>query len=221
MKWFTEDAIDFLAELELNNDRSWFERNKKRYESSLKGPMEAFAGELIERMRASDPGIVMTPKESVFRIYRDTRFSKDKSPYKTNAGLVVSAGDKKDRSSIGVYFHLDARRMGIASGVYMAEPDRIAAIRAHIAANLDEFAGLLEDPTFKERFRAMTGEKNKIIPAELREAAAKQPLIYNKQFYYWAEHDAMEALREDLPEFVIAHAEAARPMNRFLDRSIA
>src|SRR4051812_26168228 len=112
MAWFTSDALDFFAELELNNDREWFEKNKKRYESSVKKPMEAFAAEIIGRMQKDDPEINMQPKEAVFRIYRDTRFSKNKTPYKTNAGMAVSRGGKTDHTHPGVYFHMDARTMG-------------------------------------------------------------------------------------------------------------
>lgn len=216
MAWFTSDAIDFLGELALNNNRDWFEKNRKRYEASLKKPMLAFAEEMIERMRAVDSEITMLPKQAVFRIHRDTRFSKDKAPYKTNAGMAISRGGKTDPGSPGVYFHLDPGCMAIASGCYFLEPPQIAAVRKHIASHLDEFERLLGDKEFKSKFGAVVGEKNKILPPDLREAAAKQPLIFNKQFYYWAELKPEEAFRDDLPEFVMAHVHAAGPMNAFL-----
>ncbi|MFI5384611.1 MAG: DUF2461 domain-containing protein [Fimbriimonadales bacterium] len=219
MAWFTQDALDFFAELELNNERAWFEKNKKRYEASVKQPMEAFAAEMISRMQQIDPRITMLPKEAVFRIYRDTRFSKDKTPYKTNAGLSISPGGKSDHSSGGVYFHLDARSMAVASGRYRPEPAEILAIRMYIASHIDEFAKLLEEPRFKATFGTIAGEKNKVLPAELRDAASRQPLIFNKQFFYWAEYDGKEALRDDLPDFVMMHVEVARPMDQFLTRA--
>jgi len=216
MAWFTKDALDFFAELEQNNDRPWFEKNKKRYEDSVKKPMEAFAAEMIGRMQKLDPEISMLPKDAVFRIYRDIRFSKDKTPYKTNAGMSISCRGKTDFARPGMYFHMDARSMGVASGFYMPEPPQIHAIRAHIAANLGEFERLLEDAKFKKTFGTIAGERNKVLPAELRDAAAKQPVIFNKQFYYWGEHDGEEVLRDDLPDFLMKHVEAAQPMNRFL-----
>jgi uncharacterized protein (TIGR02453 family) len=103
MPWFTADAVAFFKELEENNNKEWFEKNKKRYEASVKKPMLEFAAEMIERMRAIDPEITMLPKNSVFRIHRDTRFSKDKSPYKTNAGLVVTRGEKHNPGIPGLY----------------------------------------------------------------------------------------------------------------------
>lgn len=220
MAWFTTDALCFLADLSKHNDREWFAKNKNRYEASVKVPMLEFAAEMIERMREVDPEIAMLPHQAVFRIHRDTRFSKDKSPFKTNAGMAISRGGKTQPGSPGVYFHLDAERMGIASGCYFLEPPQIAKVRAHIASHLREFEKLLSDAEFVTRFGAVVGEKNKILPPELRAAAAKQPLLYNKQFYYWAEHKPEEALRADLPDFVMAHVHAAGPMNAFLRSAI-
>jgi uncharacterized protein (TIGR02453 family) len=220
MAWFTKDAIDFFTELEQNNEKEWFEKNKKRYEAFVKKPTEAFAAEMIGRMQEIDPQIDMLPKNAVFRIYRDTRFSKDKAPYKTNAGMAISRGGKTNPGSPGLYFHFDARCMAVASGCYFLEPPQLLAVRNHIAANLGEFQRLLDDPEFKARFGTIVGEKNKILPQELRESAVKQPLIFNKQFYYWAEHPADQVEREDLPEFIMEHIRAAQPMNRFLRAAI-
>jgi len=216
MAWLTKDAIDFLAELELNNDREWFNANKKRYEASVKGPMEALAGEIISRMKNFDPAIDMLPRNAVFRIYRDTRFSKDKTPYKTNAGLSVSSGGKTGHGKPGVYVHLDARSFGIASGHYFLEPAQLTLMRRHIAANLPEFQKLLAEKEFKKTFGSVKGEVNKVLPAEFREAAVKEPLLFKKQFFYWAEYPPERALKNDLPEFVLKHAKVAWPMNEFL-----
>jgi len=220
MAWFTPDTIAFFSELEQNNHREWFEANKKRYESSVKKPLEAFAAEMIEQMRALDPAITMLPKDAVFRIYRDTRFSKDKTPYKTNAGLAVSSASKTDHSIPGLYMHLDAKALGVGSGCYAIEPHHLKALREHISGNLAEFESLLADPAFVARFGGIRGEKNKILPPDLREAAGQQPLLFNKQFYYWAEHESETALREDLPDFLMDHMRAAWPMNVFFRKGL-
>ncbi|HSI72474.1 MAG TPA: DUF2461 domain-containing protein [Fimbriimonas sp.] len=220
MAWFTSDAIDFFAELEKNNNKEWFEANRKRYESSVKRPMLEFAVEMIERMRSVEPEITMLPRNAVFRLHRDTRFSKDKTPYKTNAGLVITRGEKHNPGAPGLYFHFDSGRMAVASGLYFIEPAQLRSVREHIAAHLDEFGSLLNDPAWKQSFGEMAGEKNKILPPDLKEAAQKQPLIYNKQFFYWSEHPALEITRGDLAEFVMSHIHAAQPMNRFLTRAL-
>jgi uncharacterized protein (TIGR02453 family) len=218
MAWFTPDATQFFAELEQNNNKEWFEPNKKRYEASVKKPMLEFAAEMIERMSGIDPEITMLPRNAVFRLHRDTRFSKDKAPYKTNAGLVITRGEKHNPGVPGLYFHFDSSRMAVASGLYFLEPAQLKLVREHIAANLDEFEALLNDPAWRASFGEMAGEKNKILAPELKAAAQRQPLIFNKQFFYWSEHPAAEITREDLPEFVVSHIQAAQPMNRFLTR---
>lgn len=216
MAWFTPDTLDFLRELELNNNREWFAENRKRYEQSLKEPMHAFAAALIERMKELYPKITMDAKGSVFRIHRDTRFSKGKDPYKTNAALVVTDSFRGDHARPGLYFHFDPRVLAIAGGLYMPDRDQLHAVRTHIANHLEEFEKLLVDEQFTTVFGGMQGEKNKIAPAEFKPLVERQPMILNKQFFYWSEQDAEEILREDLLEFVMIRANAAYPLNRFL-----
>ncbi|MBS1723640.1 MAG: DUF2461 domain-containing protein [Armatimonadetes bacterium] len=221
MPWLTRDASDFFAELELNNDRDWFNANKKRYEKVVKEPLLALAEEMIPRMRKLDPEITMQPKDAVFRIYRDTRFSKDKRPYKTNAGMSISSGGKTGNGRPGLYMHVDASSFGIASGHYFLEPAQILAMRRHLVANEAEFERQLKDKDFVKVFGTVRGEQNKILPPEFRDAAARQPLLFNKQFFYWAEYDVDEATRDDLPDFLMMHATVAAPMNAFLTRGLA
>ena len=218
MAWFTQDSIDFFRDLELNNDRMWFEKNKKRYEAIVKQPMEAFAEVMVERMREILPDIHMTGKQSVFRIHRDVRFSNDKRPYKTNAGLHINGTGRGDLQSPGLYFHIDPRCTGIGSGLYTVESPALRHLRQYLAANPDEFEKQLADKDFKKYFGDIKGEANKILPPELKGAAARQPLLYNKQFYYWSEHEAEEALRDDLPDFIMEHMRACRKMNEFLSK---
>ena len=113
---FRPEAIDFLADLAQNNDRAWFQPRKADYERLLKEPMEAFVAALAERFEARDIPLRADPKRSMFRIYRDTRFSKDKSPYKTNIGAsfpyLASAGGAAD----------DGARAAIAAWLKLSRP---------------------------------------------------------------------------------------------------
>lgn len=220
MAWLSEDALDFLRELELNNNREWFEANKKRYESSVKKPMEALAADLITRMRELDPEINMEPKKALFRIHRDTRFSKDKSPYKTNAALAISSSSK-DFSRPGLYLNLEPSLIAFGSGVYMPTPEQLKSLRHHIAKNHKEQEELAAEASFQKHFGEIKGEKNKKLPPEFAEAAKDIPLLFNKQFYFWREYDAEEALRDDLPEFAMAHIRSAWPLNDFLMRGLS
>jgi hypothetical protein len=108
----------------------------------------------------------------------------------------------------------------IASGCYFLEPDQLDKIRRHIAAHPGELRRLIEDRLFQEYFGEIQGVRNKVLPPELRDAAASEPLIYNKQFFYFAQHPVTEIEREDLPEFVMAHMNACHDLNRFLTASL-
>jgi len=216
MAWFSEDLSAFLRDLSENNNKEWFEANKKRYENSVKKPLEAFAGELIPRMQLIDPSITTTPKQAVFRIYRDTRFSKDKAPYKENAAMVIAPGGRHEPGKVGLYFNTDKEQMVIASGLYFVEPAQLAKVRQHIVDTGPELRRLLADKDFVQHFGELQGEKNKVLPAEFKAAAVVEPLVANKQFFYWASYPAKELLREDLPDFVMAHMLACQPLNLFL-----
>jgi uncharacterized protein (TIGR02453 family) len=220
MSWFSDDVIEFFRELELNNDKEWFMANKARYESSVKATMLAFAAVMLERMQALDPEIVMTPRQAVFRIHRDTRFRKDKTPYKTNAGLAITRGGKHSPTTPGLYFHIDARSVGVASGCYFLEPAHLRLVRTAIVANPDEFQNLVNDPEFVATFGTIRGEQSKVLPAEFKEHAKGQPLLANKQFYYWAELDPAALQRDDLPDLVMSHIAAAMPLNSFFVRAL-
>ena len=220
MAWFTQDTLDFFAELEQNNNREWFEPNKKRYERSVKQPMKDLAAELIDRMREFHPNIAMKPSEAVSRIHRDTRFSPDKTPYKNRAYLRISAEGKNEMARPGLYFHVDAHMCAIASGVYMPDTAQVSAIRHAIAAEPDTFAALISDPGFVAKFGEVQGMRNKILPADLREAATTQPLIFNKQFFFWGQLESATILGDDLADVVMDHVRAGRPLNAFFEAAL-
>ena len=101
MIYFTKDFIGFFSDLENNNNRDWFHENKKRYETSVKGPFESLVSALISELSKVYPEMTITPKDAIFRINRDIRFSKDKSPYKTHMAALISPGGKKDKTTSG------------------------------------------------------------------------------------------------------------------------
>ena len=216
MSHIDERFLDFLRELELNNDRDWFKANKKRFENEVKRPFEALVQEVIDVVAKVDGAIDIEPKDAVFRIYRDTRFSKDKTPYKTHMGAVVGPGGRRALDSIGVYFEVSGHRLGIASGLYMPDKDRLLAVRRLIMSRGAELEKVLKGAKFKRLFGEIQGEKNKVLPKEFKEVAKSRPLLFNKQFYCWAEYDPEEAKRDDLPKFVLDHYKAALPLNEFL-----
>lgn len=218
MSLFSQDFLDFFIELSRNNHKDWFDANRKRYENSVKKPFYAFTDALIDEMKKIDKSITMTSKDAVFRINKDVRFSKDKSPYKLHMAAAVSNSHKKDFQNPGIYFQFSPESIMIASGIY--EPDKVnlERIRHHIASNLKKFDKLLKEKDFVKYFNGeIQGEKNKIVPKELKEAAEKQPYIYNKQFYYMAEYqEPNKIMDKKITSFILAHYKASRHMSQFL-----
>src|SRR6476469_9661381 len=157
---FEPDAIDFLAELATNNDREWFNPRKADYERLLKTPMEALVAALAERLAERDIPLQSDPKRSIFRIYRDTRFAKDKSPYKTHVGASFPwVADMAPDSEIahtehanGAYFHLQPGNNYAGGGMWQATKPRLDAFRDAIVGDEGRVRAALEDPAFIAEF---------------------------------------------------------------------
>ena len=135
MRDFDGDLFAFLRELKANNDRGWFTTNKARYESSVKAPVLTFVADAGPHLRTLSANLVADPKPvggSMFRIHRDVRFSKDRSPYKTHVGVHFPLGP--GAHGPGYYLHLEPNQSFVAAGIWMPEPTQLQAIRAAIAA---------------------------------------------------------------------------------------
>lgn len=217
MAWFSKEFARFFEELEKNNNRDWFLENKKRYESEVKKPFELFTGAVIERLASHDKTLNILPKDAIFRINRDVRFSQDKSPYKTQASALINAGGRKDHTTPGFYFELNSGGGNIYGGIWEAEKDDLYRIREYIASHLKEFDKALKDKNFVKYFGGeLHGEKNKKLPLEFAEYAAQQPLLYNKSFYYAAKIKKADLTSEKLPELMMEHYKASLPVKEFL-----
>lgn len=216
MAWFTPDYNRFFRELAANNNKEWFDANKKRYETVVKQPFEAFVAEVIKRVAKVDPRVRIEPKEAIFRINRDVRFSKDKTPYKLSRSALVSAAGRKDHAAAGIYFELGPGSVGFYGGAYLPDKDALYELRRRIAADLRTFKKLREDKAFVKYFGAVQGERNKVLPAEFKEAAAQEPVLFHKQMYYGAELPAKTVTDPDLADILMEHYTAMRPMTEFL-----
>ncbi len=220
MAYFTPDFVQFFKELAQNNNRDWFHANKTRYEKQVKLPFATFIQHLIDRIEAIDHRVVMTPKDAIFQLHRDTRFSQDKTPYKLFTSAIISAGGKKNTTFPGLYIQLSHEQAEIYSGVYMPEKEALQKIREHIAANPEAFKKLVNDPVFKEKFGTIHGEVNKRLPKELEAAAKNEPLIYNKAFYYFATLPTKAIYQDDFPDVVMTYFQAAQPLGHFFEAAL-
>jgi len=182
----TNEYIDFFNELSENNHREWFHENKKRYEKFVKKPFEDLVAELILIESEYQP-ISITPKEAVFRINRDIRFSNDKSPYKLNRSAVISPGGRKDHSTPGVYVELGAEKLSIAGGVWSPDKEQLQKVRSFIVDDIDDFKDVADEKNFVATFGGIRGDRNKRLTKEFADAAQNEPRVFNKQFYWWLE----------------------------------
>lgn len=218
--WFTPDFIEFFKELASNNNKDWFDENRKRYESTIKDPFKLFVQEMISRMNEVDNRIAIQPKDAIFRINRDIRFGKDKTPYKINRSAVISPNGKKDKTSPGLYFEFTPEYVRIYGGVYQLSKDQVLAVRNAIASNLNAFEKLIKNKDFLDNYGAINGEKAKRIPKELKEFAEKQDLIFNKNWYYFVELPPETILEENLPEILMGYYFKAKPVADFFSKAL-
>jgi uncharacterized protein (TIGR02453 family) len=161
---FGPDAFAFLRGLARHNTRAWFEANRPRYEMNLRAPMAALVEELDVRLAGIAPEIVGDPRRSMFRIHRDVRFSRDKSPYKTNAGCWFYHQDagrgvgQDAEGGAGYYFHLEPSGCFVAAGIWMPGAAGLAKIRTALAERPTGFAALLQAPAFRRRYGRLSDE---------------------------------------------------------------
>jgi uncharacterized protein (TIGR02453 family) len=156
-------TLQFLTDLKNNNDKVWFDANRKRYETAKKD-FEQFIGDMLQGLTVLDPGYAsQKAKDCTFRIFRDVRFSKDKSPYKANFGAALSPNGKKVHGA-GFYFHLEPGQSFIGGGVWMPEGPVLKAIRQEIDYNFEDFKKMLQAPSFKKWFKTVDGERLKTVP---------------------------------------------------------
>ncbi len=212
-----KDFIQFMKDLSQNNNRDWFHSNKKRYEAVVKKPFYELVGNIIEKM-----DLDLEVKNAVFRINRDIRFSKDKSPYKTHVGAVISKGGRKNPMYPGVYLQLSHEGTYIGGGCHSPDKESLTKIRSAIVQDPKRIEKLQKNKKFVQYFpEGIAGDKNKILPKEFKEKGKEIPILFHKQFYYMAHYaDDTTVLRPDLADFTIEHYKAAKGWVDFLTETL-
>jgi uncharacterized protein (TIGR02453 family) len=217
----SKDFFDFFIELAANNHKDWFDTHRARYEKVVKAPFERLVGDVITEMGKIDKQFVgIAPKDCIFRINRDIRFSKDKTPYKSNRSAAINPGGKKDMSPLGFYFEIGPDTCGIYSGMYQPEKEQVQQIRAYIADHLKDLEKVLQEPQFIKTYGTVHGEKNKRLPAEWTDAGAKQPLMFNTQFYLMHQFEPELVLESDIVKYMITQWQKAMPFHNFLLKAL-
>jgi uncharacterized protein (TIGR02453 family) len=218
MQYFTEGFNNFFKGLAPNNHKDWFHENKKTYEREVKKAFAKFLGDLIQNIREKyDPELDLEVKNAVFRINRDIRFSKDKTPYKLQVSAIVSRGGRKNMQYPGMYIQFGVGEIWLGGGMYRPEKENLQLIREHIVRNPEQVKKLKANKAFKAIYSEIQGDKNKRIPKDFKEAVLSESLIANKQFYFMAQYEDDESilLKEDLMDWVLQHYEAGMAWNQF------
>jgi uncharacterized protein (TIGR02453 family) len=217
----SKEYVAFFKQLASNNNTEWFNANKKKYEEHVKKPFTELVQEVIERMKKLDPKIKLEPKDCIFRINRDIRFSADKSPYKNYMAAAVSRGGRKDHTIPGIYFHIEANMVSIAGGSWEPQKEDLLKIRKAIAKDPKQVNKILAAKKFADMYKGLGGEKYKIIPPEFKEAGAIAPVMYNKSFHYEKQYKGeTNVTRKDLAQFIVSHYQAAEGWNDFLREAL-
>jgi uncharacterized protein (TIGR02453 family) len=218
--FFTPAFFKFFEQLSKHNNKEWFDANRPTYEKEVKAPFKAFVGKVLTELAKDQPDILKDPAKAIFRINRDIRFSKDKSPYKNHVGAIFSRTGTKDTRP-GYYLYLGAEEIFIGGGMYEVDKEKLEKIRQEIFYNKDAFKKIINDKAFKSLYGTVKGEQNKILTPEYKEFAKEQPLIANKQFYYMASLSKEDVLKKDFDKTVLKHFKAAAKFNEFMDQAIS
>ena len=216
---FRPEAIAFLAELAENNDRAWFTPRKAEYERLLKEPLEALCAALPERFAAHGVPLTADPRRSPFRIYRDVRFAKDKSPYKTNvaAGFPYTEGEGDARRGAGGYFHLAPGEIFLGGGMWHAEPAWIAAWRKAVVERPQEVHEAIDDPAFRGEFGHVNAhERLSRPPAGVPADHPDIELLKMKDVTFGRRLADDEAFSPQLPDTIARSFAKALPVMRLL-----
>ena len=215
---FPREAVMFFKRLKRNNNRAWFEKHRNEYEECAKQPMQSLVASLRPHFERFAPEYDLNPKRSIFRIYRDTRFSKDKTPYKTHvAAHFVLRGMAKGFVGSGYYVDMEPGGCFAGAGIYMPESDQLKKIRAAIASESDRFLSVINDRSFKKRFGKLEGARLQRMPKGYDEGHPMEEYLKLKQFFVGGSMPESRAFSPKFLDDVAAICEAATPLVLFLN----
>jgi uncharacterized protein (TIGR02453 family) len=215
-------AIKFLKDLDKNNNKPWFEKNRGVYESS-KTAFAAFVQGIIDKHGKKDEGIAsLKAKDCMFRINRDVRFSKDKSPYKNNFGASISKGGKKSIQA-GYYFHFQPGESFVGGGLWMPMPAELKKIRQEVDYCFDEFRKILSAKKFKDCYGDLIKNEEtslKKIPQGFEADNPAGEYLKLKSFIATRPISDKELQSKDLLKITLQSFEALQPLLAFLNRAV-
>lgn len=216
---FPKKTVDFLKKLSKNNNKEWFEKHRDEYNSQFLEPAFQFVTEMGEKLSDIAPNIMAVPKidKSVFRLHRDVRFSKDKSPYKTNLGIYFWEGKKKMESS-GFYFHIDAKGFFLGTGIYMPSKEQLKIYRDAVSDTvLGKELQSSVNKVLKKGNYSIGGKTYKKIPKGYDPSSPyAEFLLYYGLYAYYESQDFAELTKNDIVDYSFKKFKDMLPVHQWL-----
>jgi len=217
---FSGESIAFLRALKRHNDRDWFRAHRDAYEAHVRGPMVAVVERLATDLPTFAPELVASPRASIYRIYRDTRFSADKSPFKTHVAATFPPRELPKHEGAGLYFHLAPDELLIAGGLYRPQPVQLHQVREHIRSNFTRLRAIVEADTFKRAFGAVDGERLQRVPLGFPRDHPAAEYLKLRQFLAWCERPVTLATSARFYPTLIQLFKHLYPFIRFVNEPI-
>jgi uncharacterized protein (TIGR02453 family) len=217
---FSPKALAFLRALTRNNDREWFRARKNQYDALLRSPMIELIERLSSDFRSFAPDLEASPKASLYRIYRDTRFSADKKPLKTHVAAVFPCRGLHKHQGAGLYLHVSPREVWVGGGLYAPDTSQLQAIREHIAGNHRRLRAIVESPAFTKTVGQLDGEQLQRVPRGFPKDHDAAVYLKYRQFLAGRDFPASFATSARFYPGVLNVFRQVAPLTRFLNEPL-
>jgi uncharacterized protein (TIGR02453 family) len=217
---FPPETVRFLRALKRNNRREWFNARKDQYQAEVRAPMTAIIERLAIDFRAFAPELVASPKTSMYRVYRDTRFSEDKTPYKTHIAAIFPWRGLPKHEGAGVYFHVAPESVWIGGGLYAPQTPQLHAVREHVAVNVKRLRAIVESAAFKRTVGSLEGERLQRVPRGFPQDHPAAEYLKYRQFLVGRELPGSFATSPSFYSTLIAVFRRVVPFVRFLNEPL-
>jgi uncharacterized protein (TIGR02453 family) len=218
---FSSEAIAFLRSLKRNNRREWFQPRKEKYEALIRTPMLEMVSALNEEFARFAPDYITPPQKALYRIYRDTRFSKDKTPYKTHISAIFPRHTAVKREGAVFYFHFTEKEVLVFGGVWAPERDELLAYRTLLQEHYEGFREILTDKKLKRTLGGLQGEQLTRMPKGFPTDHPAEALLRHRQWYLESTFDIRLLTTPKLLPELAKHFELMAPFVEFLNRASA
>ena len=217
---FSAEALKFLRALKRNNRREWFNAHRDDYEAHVRQPMFAIIERLAADFRQFAPELVANPKQAMYRIHRDTRFSENKAPYKTHVAAIFPWRGLPKHEGAGLYFHVSPEEVWVGGGMYAPQTLQLQAVREHIAANPRRLRAIVESPAFKRTVGELDGERLQRVPRGFSKDHEAAEYLKFRQFLAGCEFPAGFATSPKFYGGILSVFRRVAPFSRFLNEPL-